>query len=273
MHKSIQSTKDGPGAPGSNSSSVPVYVALGHSVSSLANWGAKEWGCWRCSPWSPSAQTPRGCPQPRERFLAGKRGCPELPSQAANEYILSCAHIWKQFLDDPRHLCCWAQLKQRSAAVENGKRKSLCAFSYERALSHLKSPHAICLSVLSGDVPVALGHSTDKILIKIERGLSSLLLPGGWRPLPFPPGSFWLEAGEECKFQSFVPTFIVIFLSGLLKWGLLMAAFKILCEVELGNISQVLWRGKCFISSFSAKQPFTDVPLLSSSGVLVSAGW
>lgn len=108
---------------------------------------------------------------------------------------------------------------------------------------------------------------------KIERGLSSLLLPGGWRPLPFPPGSFWLEAGEECKFQSFVPTFIVIFLSGLLKWGLLMAAFKILCEVELGNISQVLWRGKCFISSFSAKQPFTDVPLLSSSGVLVSVGW
>ena len=44
MHKSIQNTEGRPGAPGSNSSSVPVYVALGHSVSSLVNWGAKERG-------------------------------------------------------------------------------------------------------------------------------------------------------------------------------------------------------------------------------------
>ena len=268
MHKSIQNTNGRPRAPGSNSSSVPVCVALGHSGSSLVNWGAKEGGGWRCSPWSPSVQTPCGCLQPREHFLAGKRGCPELPSQAANEYILSCAHIWKQFLDDPRHLCCWAQLKQRSAAVESGKRKKPCVRSLTKVHFNIwKSP----MPLMSGDVPVALGHSTDKILIKIEWELSSLLLPRGWRPLPFPAGSFWLEAGEECKFQSFVPTFIVIFLSGLLKWGLLMAAFRILCEVELGNIGQVLWRGKCFTSSFSAKQPFTDVPLLSSSGVLIGA--
>lgn len=100
--------------------------------------------------------------------------------------------------------------------VESGKRKKkpmrvfLLTFT-----SGITS--AVCLSVLSWSVPVGLGHSTDKILIKTECRLSLLLLPWGQRPLPFSPASLWLAAGEECEFQSFVPTFIVIFLSGLLK--------------------------------------------------------
>lgn len=68
--------------------------------------------------------------------------------------------------------------------------------------------------------------------------------------LPFSRESFKAGAGLEHELLSFVSTFIVIFLSGLLKWGLLMAAFKVLCKV--------LWKGKCFISSFSASEPFTN---------------
>lgn len=100
MPKSIQNKKGRQRAPGTSCSLASVWS--GTSVSSSLNRGA-----WRRSPWSPAAQTP--CVQPERHSLAGRRGCPELLSQAANEHILSCAHIWKQFLDYPRHLCCWAQ--------------------------------------------------------------------------------------------------------------------------------------------------------------------
>lgn len=97
MQESMQNKKGSQGTPGSNSSSVPVCVTLGLSVL-IDKLGRLEMppDLHLKHPWAL---------QPENHFLAGKRGCPELPLQAANEYILSCAHIWKQFLNYPRHLC------------------------------------------------------------------------------------------------------------------------------------------------------------------------